>query len=108
MAKLYWIVGNVMLVGKIKLYNAKYELRVLGTCLKFPVSEIWNPVTKKSQYTLMIMFHHQDGNLDGSEWKILWKCFVIQIYSVNASTEHRTIVLSHIGKILNSGWQSQE
>lgn len=35
--------------------------------LKFPVSENWNPLTKKSQYTLMIMVHHQYGNLDGSE-----------------------------------------
>lgn len=55
--------------------------------LKFPLSEIWSPVTKKSQYSLMIIVHHQDGNLDGSDWKIIWKFFGIQICSVNASTE---------------------
>lgn len=31
--------------------------------LKFPDSEISIPVPKRSQYTLMVMICHQDGNL---------------------------------------------
>lgn len=94
-AKLYWILENVMLVGKNKVTQC--EVWIKGTrdllILKFPVSEIWGPVTKKSQYTLMITVHRQDGNLDGSEWEILWKFFVIQICSVNANIEQGSIVL---------------
>lgn len=61
-----------MLVGKIKLCNLKYELRVLGACL-FKVSSFRN--LKSCYQEKSIYFgdndNHHDGNLDGIDWKIL-------------------------------------